>query len=79
MFVFRQIADLEIISTIDIEALPDAILLQFSTDVADYKTLIPACDTKENRKSACIKAYKPKTVDFIPDYEQFEDMVQYDD
>jgi len=79
MFVFRQIADLEIISTIDIEALPDAILLQFSTDVADYKTLIPACDTQENRKSACIKAYKPKTVDFIPDYEQFEDMVQYDD
>ena len=53
-------------------------MLQFSTDVADYKILIPACDLKENRKSANIQAYTPVSVKFISDYEEYEDMVQYE-
>lgn len=58
-FVLRQIADLNITSSIDIAASAEAMVLKFATAGLSYAVHIPACNDKGLRSSHCFHRYDP--------------------
>jgi hypothetical protein len=60
-FVLRQIADLNVTSTIEIKADNYALALNFQTTASSYECWIPACDEKTNRLTKHFTIYRPTT------------------
>jgi hypothetical protein len=58
-FVLRQIADLNVIGAIGIQADEHAIVLTFSTSANSYQCWIPACDLSGSRSTKHFTIYKP--------------------
>lgn len=59
-FVLRQVADLNIVGTIRMQADADGLVLTFSTTASDYEVWIAACDEAGKRSSAHFMAYRPE-------------------
>ena len=60
-FVLRQIADLNVITGIEIKADDCALVLNFQTTANSYECWIPACDEKVNRLTKHFTIYRPTT------------------
>ncbi len=60
-FVLRQIADLNVITEIEIKADDYAVALNFQTTANSYECWIPACDEKSNRLTKHFTIYCPTT------------------
>jgi hypothetical protein len=60
-FVLRQIADLNVITEIEIKADDCALVLNFQTTANSYECWIPACDDKANRLTKHFTIYRPTT------------------
>lgn len=60
-FVMRQIADLNVITGIEIKADDYAVALNFQTTANSYECWIPACDEKSNRLTKHFTIYRPTT------------------
>ena len=58
-FVLRQIADLNVMGALDIQADEHAIMLTFSTSANSYQCWIPACDLSGSRSTKHFTIYKP--------------------
>jgi hypothetical protein len=58
-FVLRQIADLNVMGALDIQADEHAVLLTFSTSANSYRCWIPACDLSGGRSTKHFTIYKP--------------------
>lgn len=58
-FVLRQIADLNVIGAIGIQADDHAIVLNFSTSANSYQCWIPACDLSGSRSTKHFTIYRP--------------------
>ena len=58
-FVLRQIADLNVISALDIKADEHAVILTFRTSANSYQCWIPACDLTGSRSTKHFTIYKP--------------------
>ena len=58
-FVFRQIADLNVTSSIRMEATEDVLMLKFATTCSEYECWIPACDERGNRSASHFTEYYP--------------------
>lgn len=81
-FVLRQIADLNVVGPISMQADADGLVLNFSTTASDYEVWISACDEKGNRSAAHFTAYRPEQTkglafhiepeDDVPDVTQAE-------
>lgn len=58
-FVLRQIADLNVVGSIDMQADAHGMVLTFATTASDYEVWIAACDERGNRIAAHFAAYSP--------------------
>lgn len=59
-FVLRQIADLNVVGVIKMQADADGLVLSFSTIASEYEVWIAACDENGNRCSTHFMAYRPE-------------------
>jgi len=58
-FVLRQIADINVVGPIEMEASADALVLSFASAAISYKVHIPTASSKGNRTNTCFQRYEP--------------------
>jgi len=58
-FVLRQIADLNVMGALDIQADEHAVILTFSTSANSFQCWIPACDLSGSRSTKHFTIYRP--------------------
>lgn len=58
-FVLRQIADLDVIGPLQVDASEHAIRIAFETSAMTYSVWIPACNNKGVRSGTCFERYHP--------------------
>jgi hypothetical protein len=73
-FVLRQIADLNVIGAIGIQADEHAIVLTFSTSANSYQCWIPACDLSGSRSTKHFTIYKPAQSPNLLQSEDLDDL-----
>ena len=74
-FVLRQMADLNVVGAISMQADAYGLVVRFSTTASEYEVWLAACDEKGNRYSAHFMAYRPEKTKGLEFHIELEDDV----
>jgi hypothetical protein len=72
-FILRQMADLNVVGAIKMQADTDGLVLSFSTTASEYEVWIAACDEKGNRCSTHFMTYRPEETEGLEFHVEPED------